>query len=233
MQLVDSEESASWFVDNLVQKDGSLYIFSPFDPLFLLLPILEKRRKKTSESPGIFLTLDDLLHDETYISLTRLHGLKNLPEKLLVICDSNVPAPGMQFFRLNDDKTLSWLKAKATRLLTRYNDYQMLERFTSGEKHMDETQKHDSRLRVVIRILGDCLPPSWIEKLRESYGFKDEQEASDYVYFDNVVKRPLSQKNTADADHPTAKKKKLTVGQRSLAKANREGMKSISSFFKK
>lgn len=43
------ERPSSWFVDDTVDDDGSLYIATPIDPLFILLQLLEKHRKQVSK----------------------------------------------------------------------------------------------------------------------------------------------------------------------------------------
>jgi hypothetical protein len=42
------ERYRSWFIDDSVQGDGSLYLCTPVDPLFLALPLLEASRQQVS-----------------------------------------------------------------------------------------------------------------------------------------------------------------------------------------
>ncbi|KAI8907643.1 hypothetical protein PhCBS80983_g02820 [Powellomyces hirtus] len=232
LQQVDGNERTSWFIDNTVQKDGSIYAFSPFDPLLLVLPILDARRRKTPETAGSFLSLEDLLHIEEHSEIARLTAIAALPAKLDSICDITSPAPDMQFFRLNDEKVVAWLRAKCDLIVRKFDTYTLLQSLRSGEKLLKEKQVLESRRHVAIRLLGDYLPPSWIVLLKDSYGLK-EAPVSEYVYFENVVKRPLANSNAEQQSVAAVKKAKLNHGQRALAKANKEGMKSITSFFKK
>ncbi len=45
-----SDDPSSWFVDNTVQQDGSIYFTTPVDPLFIFLPLLEDSRKQVFTS---------------------------------------------------------------------------------------------------------------------------------------------------------------------------------------
>lgn len=51
------EKPSSWFIGSTVHKDGSMFIATPFDPLFLLLPFLK------SANPGKYVLLNQLLTD--------------------------------------------------------------------------------------------------------------------------------------------------------------------------
>jgi ribonuclease H2 subunit B len=43
---------AAWFIGDFVCSDGSLYIASPVDPIYMILPILEQVRMKARTSPA-------------------------------------------------------------------------------------------------------------------------------------------------------------------------------------
>ncbi|KAI9015050.1 ribonuclease H2, subunit B [Gaertneriomyces semiglobifer] len=230
LQQVDLESSRSWFINTTVQKDGSLYLMIPFDPLFVLLPILESLRNTSAESAGRYLTLDDILHSDEYPHLQRLTVIHDLAQRLKSICDCTEPSPNVVFFRLNDGKVLAWLNGKMNKLQARYEQYKALEALRAADKELDEQQKNETRLRMLVRIISDCIPISWSTQLADAHGLKD---APTYVYFDNVVKRPLANSNAKETADSSAKKQKLTPGQKALAKASKQGMKSISSFFKK
>lgn len=40
--LIFDETKRSWFIDNNVKSDGKLYLSTPIDPIFLVLPYLRK-----------------------------------------------------------------------------------------------------------------------------------------------------------------------------------------------
>jgi hypothetical protein len=49
----NSEEQSSWIVDKEMCSTGSLFVASPIDPLFILLPILEDARAKVFFFPPV------------------------------------------------------------------------------------------------------------------------------------------------------------------------------------
>jgi len=40
--LIFEEKKRSWFIDDNVKSDGKLYLSTPIDPIFLILPYLRK-----------------------------------------------------------------------------------------------------------------------------------------------------------------------------------------------
>jgi len=40
--LIFEEKKRSWFIDDSVKSDGKLYMSTPIDPIFLILPYLRK-----------------------------------------------------------------------------------------------------------------------------------------------------------------------------------------------
>ena len=53
LQVLCPNPRNSWFVDNTIMKNGSLYVATRFDVLFLLLPLLEKSKSNFSPLPQI------------------------------------------------------------------------------------------------------------------------------------------------------------------------------------
>ncbi|KAJ3283798.1 hypothetical protein HK104_010221 [Borealophlyctis nickersoniae] len=216
---------------------------SPFDPLFVLLPVMDRARKKTSGSHGMFLALDDLLHDEAWPGLMKLGSLEGIEEMVKVLCDVN-DVGGVPYYRLNDANALRWLRAKADALLGRFEEYTFFEVARYRERSMSDAEKQETRTRTVVRVLSDCLSQAWQERLLESYGLQSLDEIAsppapnpattmreEEEEEPTSAKRPLTERNK-DSKRPT-KKKKLTPAQNALAKADITGMKSISSFFGK
>jgi ribonuclease H2 subunit B len=87
LQVLNGNLNSSWFIDDVIHKDGSLYVATPIDPLFLLLPLLVQHRKKSADYRGYFCTLEQILSQtECDIDQTSLlMKLKNLNPSL--ICD--------------------------------------------------------------------------------------------------------------------------------------------------
>ncbi|RUP49011.1 hypothetical protein BC936DRAFT_143478 [Jimgerdemannia flammicorona] len=99
---------------------------TPIDPLFIAIPMLELARKKSSESPGVFLTLDHLFDNPDNPSVARLATLRGLDASLAHVWKvPHIPADlielasrpteiaqGMCVYRLNDEKVVTWLRLK-------------------------------------------------------------------------------------------------------------------------
>ena len=96
----------SWFLDNSVQSDGTLYLTTRVDPLFLILPFIVKA-KHTSP-------LDQILTDEEYPDIGRLESC--IKSKSVENIADMKTAGSYEVWRYNENKTLEWLGKKVTKL---------------------------------------------------------------------------------------------------------------------
>ena len=97
----------SFFCDNFVIENGSLYILTKFDILFLLISILETNRKLTENQLGMFCTIEQIL--------SNYQELKKISFDLESICDSK-ELDDEFFYRLNDQKVIEWLNKKIEKI---------------------------------------------------------------------------------------------------------------------
>ncbi|CAH1758144.1 12757_t:CDS:2 [Entrophospora sp. SA101] len=89
VQCIGCEDQKSWFIDNnIVQKDGRLFIFTSIDPLFILLPILDNCRRKNIEFQGLFLSPDAIFDHDEFPSVRKLSSINNIYIYMNWICDS-------------------------------------------------------------------------------------------------------------------------------------------------
>jgi len=101
-----TDEKRSWFLDNSVQSDGTLFLTTKVDPLFLILPCMVKA-KHTSP-------LDQILIDEEYPETRRLEScLKK--DSLENIADKKT-AGSFEVWKFNENKTVEWLEKKVVKL---------------------------------------------------------------------------------------------------------------------
>ncbi|KXZ56251.1 hypothetical protein GPECTOR_1g219 [Gonium pectorale] len=64
---------SAWLAGERLLADGGLFLATPYDPLFALLPILDRARDKDEASPaGKFKELDELLYDASAPGLSEL-----------------------------------------------------------------------------------------------------------------------------------------------------------------
>ncbi|KAF9378274.1 Ribonuclease H2 subunit B [Podila verticillata] len=110
MQVAAAEGIRSWFVGETIQSDGSLYMITPLDPIFMFIPILEIVRQQTSGSAGRFMVVDDIFENDQYTSLRHLTQLHSVEKLLAQICE--VRDGSLKTFRMDDERVMAWLKKK-------------------------------------------------------------------------------------------------------------------------
>lgn len=131
--LVFDEKKRSWFINDSVKSDGKLYLSTPIDPLFLVLPYLRKVinsgilavllevYNESSLSIYVFLLqsqlaqpLEQCLWDEDFPDTSRLMQCKDL--KLSLVADRK-GEESLQAFKFNEDKSLKWLERKIEKVV--------------------------------------------------------------------------------------------------------------------
>nr|XP_048331705.1 ribonuclease H2 subunit B isoform X2 [Ziziphus jujuba var. spinosa] len=100
---------SSWFLGDYVAEDGRLYIATPVDPVFVLLPIFEEARMKKRDDPGKFRQIDEIIFIDGYPGYQ--HLLSIAEKSMQVVCEVK-EVGSLKFFRLDDSKVLSWLCCK-------------------------------------------------------------------------------------------------------------------------
>lgn len=194
---VASRAFNSFFIDQSVQSEGSLYIATRIDPMLLLLPLMEKRKAKWTR-------LEESLQEEGMGWLLRCKHVK-----ADTICDVNDQlGPDLLLYKLNEDKVMEWLQSKVTRVLT------CLEKFSAGKAsgssfasgfsgalqssnpvadeanateseetattHSEESTNGGSNSKIkvtcirnlstALELVCEYLPPEWSERISEKHG---------------------------------------------------------------
>lgn len=99
-------------------------MITPIDPIFMCIPILDIMRQRTSESEGRFLGLQDIFESDQYTSLRHLAQLFRIDQHLALVChvrESTVMGGGSMTFRLDNERTLAWLKRKVQVLVDKFS----------------------------------------------------------------------------------------------------------------
>ncbi|XP_068615759.1 ribonuclease H2 subunit B-like [Brachionichthys hirsutus] len=228
------EDFHSWFIGQTVQRDGRLLFVTPMDPLYLLLPYLIKAGKD-----GTFQPVDQVVTDEEFPSCSRL--LKCAPSLHNVAEEKEVEK--QKFHRYSQEKTMNWLKKKVERtvLVLKKSNISVGEgvKSTTFVKVKSESDWHEEDfLRYAHGLISEYIsedlskallkhlqlpeltspkeaePPSKKRKLSDT----PVEAGEDYTKFNSAgfVRKPP---------------KKMTAAQKSLAKVDKTGMKTMSSFF--
>jgi len=174
LQVLNGNLNASWFIDDRIQKDGSLYMASPIDPLFLLLPLLEKHRKKSNDHAGYFCTIDQILTqtDGDINEIALLLYFKHL--NLSLICDKK-DIGDQELFRLDDTKVLKWLRCKVENTRTKLSSMAIVSRaqasnFVRPDRQMIVDNETDEILNGALAFISEYITKTWKDILYASYG---------------------------------------------------------------
>ncbi|KAL2346857.1 hypothetical protein Fmac_000857 [Flemingia macrophylla] len=103
----------SWFLGDYVSEDGRLYLSTPIDPVFIMLPIFEEARMKKGDDLGRFRQLDEILFIDGYPEYLQL---MSVVENCMQVVSEVKEVGSSKFFRLDDLKVLQWLYYKVCQL---------------------------------------------------------------------------------------------------------------------
>lgn len=228
------EDCHSWFIGQTVQQDGRLLFITPLDPLYLLLPYLIHAGKEEKFQP-----LDQLLVDENFPACSRLLrcccSLHHIAEEKEV--------GSLKFYRYSQERTLVWLKKKVDRTVAalkkknisvgegvKSTTYIRVKTDSDGHEEDYLCYAHGLISEYISEDLSNALrkhlqlpelkspkesePPSKKRKLSD----KPVEAGEDYTKFNS-------------ADFARKPPTKMTAAQKTLAKVDKSGMKTMSSFF--
>uniref|UniRef100_A0A8C7JBZ5 Ribonuclease H2 subunit B n=1 Tax=Oncorhynchus kisutch TaxID=8019 RepID=A0A8C7JBZ5_ONCKI len=231
------EDFHSWFIGQTVQRDGRLLYVTPMDPLYLLLPYLIKAGEE-----GKFQPVDQVVMDEDFPACTRLLSCTRSQTSLHHVAEEK-EVGSQKFQRYSQERTMEWLKKKVHRTVKtlRKSNISVGEGVKSTTyvrvKQESETQEEDY-LRYAHGLISEYIsedlskallkhlqlpelsspkevePPSKKRKLTD----KPLEAGEDYTKFNS-------------SDFSRKPPKKMSAAQKTLAKVDKTGMKSMSAFF--
>ncbi|XP_045201415.1 ribonuclease H2 subunit B-like isoform X3 [Mercenaria mercenaria] len=213
------------------RTDGSIFLTTQVDPVFLILPYLIKAAQSEK-----FMTLDQTVCDDDFPECQRLQSCCQ-PELLEHVADVKGD-DDFKVYRFNKDKTLSWLKLKTE------NVCKVLERkniCVSGAKTSELIQSkatEDEYMRYAYGIVSDYLSTEMSSALREHLGIPVVTEKRPSDAKNPPSKRAKLEDITPSEDYSSnvkqddkSNKGKQTTAQKKLEKVDKSGMKSMMSFF--
>ncbi|XP_052782366.1 ribonuclease H2 subunit B-like [Mya arenaria] len=225
------EECRSWLIEQTVHSDGSLYVTTQVDPVFLVLPYLIK-----AEQTGKFITLEQIIIDEDFPECERLitacksQDLHHVSE---VKGDDDLMA-----YKYSQEKTLSWLKLKTERLSRSLSQKNICVSGARAEDLVHSKANHEEYLRYAFGIVSDYLPVDLASRLREHLGIPAviEKRPSDAanppskrIKLEDITPTEDYSKNVVLEKKDS--KGKQTTAQKKLEKTDKTGMRSLTAFF--
>lgn len=250
------ELPSSWLISGLecVVQDGTLCFATPIDPLFVLLPLLERARGvATAEHRGLFKPLPDVFGREEALLEAHLMSLPGLSEKLTAICDVNDKYDELMV-RLSDAKVIAWLRRKVQALSPHINALPptkrglpttpgpavgALSQFESAEGHFHtieiEQNKAQASTRSCYLLVCEYVSDKWAERLREELGVKDNDFEDKNRSVNHLEATPVykSTPPQLQADLPPRSTNPAPAKKAKLLEPLRKGQRSMESFFAK
>ncbi|XP_059198292.1 ribonuclease H2 subunit B [Centropristis striata] len=231
------EDFHSWFVGQTVQRDGRLLFVTPMDPLYLILPYLIKSGKE-----GKFQPLDQFVMDEEFPVCSRLLSCTRSLASLHHIADEK-EVGALKFHRYNEEKTMNWLKKKVERTVTTLKARSIsvgegVKSSTYVRVKSESDNNEEDYLRyahgLVSEYISEDLSKALLKHLQlpELTSPKEtEPPSKKRKLSDKLVEAGEDYTKFNSADFARKPPKKMTAAQKSLAKVDKTGMKSMSSFF--
>ncbi|XP_062312541.1 ribonuclease H2 subunit B isoform X2 [Osmerus eperlanus] len=206
-----SEDCHSWFIGQTVQRDGRLLYVTPMDPLYLLLPYLVKAVKE-----GKFQPMNQMVMDEDFPACTRLLNCTRSLASVHHIAEEK-EVGGLQFYRYSLEKTLDWLKKKVDRTV---------KALRNANISVGDGVKSASYVRV--KLESEARDEDY---LRYAHGLLSAYVSGD-LSGALLAHLRLPELVTPEKEEPPSKPpKKMSAAQKSLAKVDKSGMKTMSAFF--
>ncbi|RLU14754.1 hypothetical protein DMN91_012641 [Ooceraea biroi] len=238
--LIFDEKKRSWFINDSVKSDGKLYLSTPIDPIFLVLPYL---RKSQLAQP-----LEQCLWDEDFPDTSRLAQCKNL--KLSLVADRKGDE-SLQAFKFNEDKSLKWLQSKTEKVASVLKQKgihvsQSAISATYVTSIKSEVATEAEYLRYAYGIVSEYLAEDLSKKLAQHLNIPDEtenkkrklsspkDEVSEKKQKKDSVEESPKKRAVKELSKPEKIHKSPAPGKKELARQRAAaGSKSITSFFKK
>ncbi|XP_048005452.1 ribonuclease H2 subunit B isoform X2 [Leguminivora glycinivorella] len=233
-----NEPHRCWFTGQTVKSDASMFMLTPINPIFLVLPHVREQCQSKA------IPIEDLLSEKGLSKLFAfIAGIDN-------IADLKGPED-LQAYKYNESKTLSWLESKVKKLAKVLRAKKIHVRSGAASATFvastanDDTVDDDFFLKYALGIIGEYLEEDIVDILEKKFDFKPDmieslgQKRKSEVAESN--NKRVKSENTEDSKLMTAlsplpnnvtKQKPLTAKEKARQKAA-SGTKTISAFFTK
>ncbi|KAL2080864.1 hypothetical protein ACEWY4_022717 [Coilia grayii] len=231
-----TEDYHSWFIGQTVQRDGRLLYITPMDPLYLLLPYLQG-----AGAEGKFQPVEQVVKDEEFPGCTRLLSCTRSLASLHHVAEEK-EVGSLKFHRFSQEKTLEWLRKKVERTVAALRNSSVcvgggVKSSTFIRVKQEEQASDEDYLRyahgLVSEYINEELSKDLLKHLQlpELSSPKQEPPAKKRKLSDHPVEAQDDYTKFNSSDFTRKPPKKMTAAQKSLAKVDKTGMKSLSAFF--
>ncbi|CAN7118907.1 unnamed protein product [Brassica rapa subsp. narinosa] len=209
----------SWFLGDYISQDGSLYMTTPVDPVFILLPIFDEARMKKGEDPGKFRQLDEILFVEGY---PEYQHLLPLAEKSMQIVCQTQEVGSMKFYRLDNSKVLAWLTCKVSCL-----------KKTLPELDKNYAAQGEKQTLVdAVSIVGEYLKTEpWLKLLYDHLGLEFVDPTMKETNTENLPNANENKMEYSNSSQEKANKKTGKPGKQTKQAKVETGSKNIRDMF--
>ena len=187
----DPGQAASGRLSGYINKSPETYIATPFDLVFILIPLLSGGRlTKAPAGKTLFQPLDDLLEHhlriDRHLRYVFEHGRSWIEAAAALICDT-VEAGDESMYRLNEDKILGLVLGKAENLVKRGLPASIEERFVKRalDKPVLNVKREESSVSVMAQVEDIELSETPIDA--------SETQSSTESFTDSVTSQAVSQ----------------------------------------
>ncbi|XP_056145890.1 ribonuclease H2 subunit B [Lampris incognitus] len=231
------EDFHSWFIGQTVQRDGRLLFITPMDPLYLILPYLMKAEKE-----GQFQPMDQVVLDEEFPACPRLLSCTRSRASLHHIAEEK-EVGGVKFHRYSQGKTMDWLKIKVERTVTALRKSNVavgegVKSTTFIRVKMESDARDEDYLRYAHGLVSEYISKDLSKALLEHLQLPEltspketEPPSKKRKLSDKPVEAKEDYTKFNSGDFTRKPPKKMTAAEKTLAKVDKTGMKTLSSFF--
>ncbi|KAJ9662265.1 hypothetical protein H2201_006196 [Coniosporium apollinis] len=206
----DNSEDIS-LSNGYIAKDADLYIATPLDPVFLLLPILAPPSTSAKDEDHLmFLSMDDHLdacaalsaHMEQLLRHQKLRAM--VQERMMHVCDA-VDAGAESMYRLSKDKLLKDLLVKARRLAENGLPASMEQKFVRGalETPVMNIRREESTISAVSIDIAEDAPSQDTDSQTLSGSATESQQTTDSAGSASTNATSVSSASTAAVETPS------------------------------
>jgi len=182
---------SSYFINEEVKDDGSLFVTTQVDPLFLILRRLDQCRNRKSDADcGVFVSFAEIFSDKNYAPL------QNAVTQIDLICDEK-KLDDILYYRLSDQKLCNWLRHKVDNIAIHFEKNAseamgLVRAQASGYRSKkNETVEKSQLLQISCGIMSEYLPSNMLKLLKDSYGSELNN---------SLVLKPQSKDQSGDGD---------------------------------